>query len=47
MNSNSVRKSLKITQELNNMLQEAVKITGATETSIIKIALLNYLKGLK
>lgn len=47
MNTNEIRKSVKITKELNEMLQQAVKITGTTETSLIKIALFEYLKGLK
>lgn len=47
MNYNEVRKSFKITKELNDMLQEAVKITGTTETSLIKVALFEYLKGIK
>ena len=47
MKLNEIRKSVKLTKEFNELLQEAVKLTGTTETSIIKIALLNYLKGLK
>ena len=47
MKQNEIRKSIKITKELNDMLQTAVKITGTTETSLIKIALFKYLKGLK
>lgn len=47
MNNNEIRKSFKITQELNDMLQQAVKITGTTETSLIKVALFEYLKGIK
>lgn len=47
MNTNEIRKSVKITKELNEMLQQAVKIIGTTETSLIKIALFEYLKGLK
>ena len=47
MKQNEIRKSIKITKELNEMLQKAVKITGTTEASLIKIALLEYLKGLK
>ena len=47
MNNNEVRKSVKITKELNDMLQNAVKIIGTTETSLIKIALYEYLKGVK
>ena len=47
MNNNGIRKSFKITKELNDMLQEAVKITGTTETSLIKVALFEYLKGIK
>ena len=47
MNNNEIRKSFKITSELNEMLQQAVKITGTTETSLIKIALFEYLKGIK
>ena len=47
MNYNEIRKSFKITKELNEMLQEAVKITGTTETSLIKVALFEYLKGIK
>lgn len=47
MNNNEIRKSFKITKELNDLLQEVVKITGTTETSLIKIALFEYLKGIK
>lgn len=47
MNNNEIRKSIKITKDLNEMLQQAVKITGTTETSIIKVALYEYLKGIK
>lgn len=47
MANNEIRKSIKITKELNEMLQEAVKIIGTTETSLIKIALYEYLKGVK
>lgn len=47
MSNNEIRKSFKITSELNEMLQQAVKITGTTETSLIKIALFEYLKGIK
>ena len=47
MKNNEIRKSIKITKELNEMLQEAVKIIGTTETSIIKVALYEYLKGIK
>lgn len=47
MNNNEIRKSVKITKELNELLQYAVKITGTTETSLIKIALYEYLKGIK
>ena len=47
MNNNEVRKSVKITKELNEMLQKAVKVIGTTETSLIKIALYEYLKGVK
>lgn len=47
MASNTIRKSFKITKELNDLLQEAVKITGTTETSLIKVALFEYLKGIK
>lgn len=47
MKNNEIRKSIKITQELNEMLQKAVKIIGTTETSLIKIALYEYLKGVK
>lgn len=47
MQTNEIRKSFKITQELNTMLQQAVKLTGTTETSLIKCALFEYLKGLK
>lgn len=47
MKNNEVRKSIKITKELNQMLQEAVKVIGTTETSLIKIALYEYLKGIK
>lgn len=47
MKNNEIRKSIKITKELNEMLQQAVKIIGTTETSIIKVALYEYLKGVK
>lgn len=47
MNNNEIRKSFKITQELNDLLQYAIKITGTTETSLIKVALFEYLKGIK
>lgn len=47
MNNNEIRKSFKITKELNAMLQEAVKITGTTEAALIKVALFEYLKGIK
>ena len=47
MNNNEIRKSVKITKELNDMLQKAVKVIGTTETSLIKIALYEYLKGVK
>lgn len=47
MNNNEIRKSFKITKELNEMLQDAVKIVGTTETSLIKVALFEYLKGIK
>lgn len=47
MKNNEVRKSIKITKELNDLLQTAVKITGTTEASLIKIALFEYLKGIK
>ena len=40
-------KGFKLTKELNEMLKEATKIIGTTETSIIKIALYEYLKGIK
>ena len=47
MNNNEIRKSFKITQELNDLLRQAVQITGTTETSLIKVALFEYLKGIK
>lgn len=47
MNNNEIKKSFKITKELNELLQEVVKITGTTEASLIKIALFEYLKGIK
>ena len=47
MKNNEIRKSFKITKELNDMLQEAVRVTGTTETSLIKVALFEYLKGIK
>lgn len=47
MDSNEVKKHFKITKELNEMLQYAIKITGTTETSLIKVALFEYLKGIK
>lgn len=47
MDNNYIKKSFKITKELNEMLQQAVKITGTTEASLIKVALFEYLKGMK
>lgn len=47
MNNNEIRKTFKITKELNSMLQEAVKVTGTTEAALIKVALFEYLKGIK
>jgi hypothetical protein len=47
MNNNEIRKSFKITKVLNDLLQYAIKITGTTETSLIKVALFEYLKGIK
>lgn len=47
MNNNEIKKSVKMTKELAQMLHEASLITGTTETAIIKIALFEYLKGLK
>lgn len=47
MKNNKIRKSIKLTPELNEMLQNAVKIIGTTETALIKIALYEYLKGVK
>ena len=47
MDNNEIRKSFKITKELNTMLQQAVKITGTTETALMKVALFEYLKGIK
>lgn len=47
MKQNEIRKSIKITKELNELLQKATKVTGTTEASIIKIALFEYLKGVK
>lgn len=47
MTKNEIKKSIKITQELNALLQEAVKFTGTTETALIKVALFEYLKGIK
>lgn len=46
MNNNEIKKTVKITKELNTMLQKAIKITGTTETAIIKVALFEYLKGI-
>lgn len=45
--ANEIKKSFKITKELNEMLQYAIRITGTTETSLIKVALFEYLKGIK
>lgn len=45
--ANEIKKSFKITKELNEMLQYAIKVTGTTETSLIKVALFEYLKGIK
>ena len=47
MTTNEIKKHFKITNELNAMLQQAVKITGTTETSLFKVALFEYLKGIK
>lgn len=47
MKNNEIRKTFKITKELNEMLQVATKVTGTTEASLIKIALFEYLKGIK
>lgn len=47
MDKNTIRKTFKITPMLNKMLQEATQIIGTTETSIMKVALFEYLKGLK
>lgn len=47
MNNNEIKKSVKMTKELAQMLHEASLITGTTETAIIKIALFEYLKGIK
>lgn len=47
MNNNEIKKTVKITKELNDMLQYAIKITGTTETALIKVALFEYLKGIK
>lgn len=47
MDKNTIRKTFKITPELNKMLQEATRIIGTTETSIIKVALFEYLRGIK
>lgn len=40
-NSNEIKKHFKITKELNEMLQYAIKITGTTETSLIKVDIFN------
>lgn len=42
-----IRKTFKISKELDDMLKEAQKILMCTESSIIKNALFVYLKGLK
>lgn len=47
MTTNEIKKSFKITQELNELLKEAAKITGTTEAALIKVALFEYLKGIK
>lgn len=47
MTTNEIKKYFKITTELNAMLQQAVKVTGTTETSLFKVALFEYLKGIK
>ena len=47
MTTNEIKKSFKITQELNVLLKEAAKITGTTEAALIKVALFEYLKGIK
>ena len=46
MTTNEIKKHFKITTELNAMLQQAVKVTGTTETSLFKVALFEYLKGI-
>lgn len=47
MNNNEIKKSVKMTRELAEMLHKASLITGTTETAIIKVALFEYLKGIK
>ena len=47
METNEIKKHFKIPKDLNNMLQDAVKITGTTETALFKIALWKLLKGLQ
>ena len=43
----SIEKAIEYMQKANEMLKEATKIIGTTETSIIKVALYEYLKGVK
>ena len=45
MNNNEIKKSVKMTKELAQMLHEVSLIIGTTETAIIKVALFEYLKG--
>lgn len=47
MKHNEIRKSVKLTKEMNKLLQEAAELTGTTETALIKAALFEYLKGFK
>ena len=47
MTKNEIKKSIKITNELNAMLHYAATVTGTTETALIKVALFEYLKGIK
>ena len=42
-----VRKSVKITRELDELLKSAVKVTGSTEASFIKMAIFDKVKGFR
>lgn len=45
MNQNEVRKSIKIPKELDKLLKEYAKITGVTETTVIKLAIYDKVRS--